>query len=107
MALVPPTVEEFAAYTGLASDEPYLEESLTVAIDLVDDYLADAYRDVPQSVYSNEVLRTAHAVFKQNETTAGGSLQQIVELGQVTTTRYDRDPLTASKPTLRRFTLPW
>lgn len=107
MALVPPTAEEFAAYTGLAIDEPYLEESLTVATDLVDDFLADAYRDVPQSVYSNEVLRTAHAVFKQNETTVGGSYQQIVELGQVTTTRFNRDPLTASKPVLGRYVLPW
>lgn len=105
--LVPPTLEAFATYTGLNVDEPYLDKSLTVAIALVNDFLENAYREIPQSVYANEVLRTAHAVFKQKETTVGGSQQQIVELGQVTTTRFSRDPLTASYPVLRKYVLKW
>lgn len=105
MSLVPPNTETFAAYMNVDESEPYIEEALEVATALVDDYISNAYRDVPQSVYSNEVLRTAHAVYKQNETVSGS--QQVVELGQVTTTRFNRDPLTASYPTLRRYVLPW
>lgn len=103
MPLVPPTVDDLAGYTGLDSSEHGLENALAVAVALVDGFLVDAYREVPQPVYTNEVLRTAHAVYKQSETVSGST--QIVELGQVTTTRFNSDPLTASLPTLRKYVL--
>lgn len=105
MPNVMPTLQEFADYIGVPLDEDGLANNLAVAGSLVDQFIVSAFREVPQSIYSNEVLRTAHAVYKQSET-VGGS-QQVVTLGEVTTNRFSRDPLSASYPVLRKYVLPF
>lgn len=105
MTLEAPTVAEFAEYIGVPSGEDQIEDNLQLAVVLVDAFIESAFREVPQEVYRNEILRTAHAVYKQSET-VGGS-QQIVSLESVTTTRFARDPLTASYPVLRKYVLPF
>lgn len=106
MPLVPPTVEQFATYIG----DPDMTESgyadaLATAIALVDQFVTSAFREVPQAVYSNEVLRTGHSVWKQSES-VGGTNQQVMDFGQIPV-RAPRDPMTGSYPVLRKYVLPF
>lgn len=103
MPYVAPTVEQLAEYLNTGLDTPRLQDSLDVAIALVDDFLG--HTEIPQVIYTNEVLRTAHAVFKQSETTGGS--QQVATLESVVTTRFAKDPLTAAYPVLTKWVVPF
>lgn len=100
-----PTVEDFAEYVGIDADEPRLQDVVDTACVLLEDFLSGAFREVPQEVFTNEALRTAHAVYKQSESVGGST--QVFELGMTTNTRTARDPLSSSYPTLRRYVLPF
>lgn len=104
MPYVEPTRQQFAEYLNVdANNTAYLDEALAVALTLVKTFIGDTA--IPQAVYANEVLRTAHAVYKQNETTGGS--QQVQTLESVITTRFAKDPMTASYPILSKWVVPF
>lgn len=102
---MPVTPNDLRNYVGLNPDaEEDYESAFNLAVVLVDDVLADAYRPVPDAVRTQIILDTGYAIFKAKDSVSGS--QQIVTLDSVQTNRWARDPLTKSYPLIRRYVLP-
>lgn len=106
--LTMPTREEFAEYINASSAEEYIGEltrPLAVAGQLVDDFIASAWRPVPETVYQQAVLDTAQAVYKRRASDNSSGGLDATPGGYAPT--EPNDPLQKSVPVLRRYVLPF
>jgi len=107
-ALAMPTPTELAEYIGASTSPESLQEltqPLAAAGQLVDDFVASAWRPVPQSVYTQAVLDTAQAVHKRraSDNSSGG----LAAIDGGFTPAEPNDPIQKSVPVLRRYVLPF
>lgn len=105
MTLVAPTTEVFIEYIGADSSQVSAAYSaLATATVLVDDFLLLAFRVIPQAIYTQVVLDTAHAVWKRKD--SPNSMSQYADGGGMPM-RQPNNPLSQSMPLLRRYVAPF
>lgn len=104
MANTPPDVMTLAEYIGGDfSDQLRLDQTLAVAVGLVDLAFKNAYREVPDDVYQQVVLDAGLNVWnRRNNQTAGGSYPVGGGFAPV----QANDPLQKSRPIIGQYVIP-
>lgn len=102
---VAPTLAQVNAYLGTddRDDPAHVEHALSVAVELVDDFISSAIKEVPDSVYQEAVMTTAKNVWSRRNNIGGGS-GPTGEYGPVP---QANDPMQKSYQMLRRYVLPF
>lgn len=98
-------MEEAASYCGADAvrDEEALTRSLALGVILAEQALADAWREVPEPVLDEVVLRTTYAIFAQAKTgSESGSF--LGADGTQLVPGVPNDPLRKSWELIKRYT---
>lgn len=90
--------------SGTTSPDAEVQHCLDVAVALLTDATEAAFREIPEAVCNDMVIRVARSVWENAKRQHGGVA--TTQLGGETAVRTPRDPLAVVKPYLARYVVP-